>query len=163
METAVWSTFVDLKFKIYCLSHLIKKYQTWERNINVVLALVSSSSIATWVIWQMYPKVWASIIVVSQVISVVKPYFPYYKFVKEMNEKSVRLELLCLDFEHLWYLSSNYKISEDETNAKFLDLKKILVQELKFSDETLFDVNKSILEKSHQEVQNYLKSNYSIN
>src|SRR5258706_183583 len=98
----VWSGLCNLKFKGYVLSFLVERFQKWDRSINIFLAVASSTSIAAWAVWKVEPMIWAGIIAFSQLVTVTKPYFPYYKYVKELNSKLLRIENLNLEFEKLW-------------------------------------------------------------
>lgn len=47
-------------------------------------------------------------------MTVIKPYFPYYKYVKELNGKSLRVDNLNIEFEKLWDKLQAGKLTEDE-------------------------------------------------
>ena len=79
MREQVWGLLCNTKFKGFVLSILVIRFQKWDRNINIFLAVASSGSIAAWVVWNRFPFVWGAIIASSQVITVIKPYFPYFK------------------------------------------------------------------------------------
>lgn len=162
MREQIWATLIDTKFKGYCLSFLVDKFQKWDRNINIFLALASSTSIAAWAIWEVNPMIWAAIIALSQVMTVVKPYFPYFKYVKELNTKSSQVDLLNIEFERLWYKLEHRKITTDEGVEIYFDLRKQMTDVFKFSDDTIFDVKSNIEQKSNERMKVFLKNNYGI-
>jgi hypothetical protein len=162
MRTQIWGALCNLQFKSYCLTLLVKKNQHWDRNINVFLAIASSTSIAAWAIWKVTPIIWASIIAVSQVLTVVKPYFPYFKYVKEFNLKCVRLELMNIEYERLWHRLQNKKVTDDEADEQYFELRKQTSEILNFSDDTIFEVTPLIEKKANEMMKNYLQTNYGI-
>lgn len=162
MREQIWSALNNTKFKGYCLELIVEKFQKRDRNINIFLALTSSGSIATWAIWNKYTLVWASIIAVSQIFNVIKPYFPYFKYVKELNSKTYRIETLNIEFERLWYLIQNNKIDEDDYIEKYFDLKKQLAEVLKFNDDTIFNVTDKIEIKANHKMKIFMKNDYNI-
>jgi hypothetical protein len=130
--------------------------------MNVFLAIVSSTSIAAWAIWKVTPIIWASIIAVSQVLTVAKPYFPYFKYVKEFNLKCIRLEIINIEFERLWYKLQNKKITEDIADDLYFDLRKQTSEILNFSDDTIFKVTSMIEKKANESMKYFLQTNYEI-
>ena len=143
-------------------SILVDKYQKWDRNVNIFIAFSSSSSVASWIIWNKYQVVWSAIIVISQLLTVIKPYIPFFKYVKELNQRSQKLDILCIDFEKLWYQIQNKKISMDNASDKYFDLKKKASEILTFNDDTIFSVSKYNENKANEKMKIYLKNNYNI-
>ena len=162
MRTQIWGALCNQQFKSYCLTLLVKRYQLWDRNINVFLAVASSSSIAAWAIWKITPIIWASIIAASQVMTVVKPYFPYFKYVKEFNLKCIRLEIINIEFERLWHKLQTKKLTEDEAEELYFELRKQTSEILNFSDDTIFDVTPKIERKANERMKYFLQTNYGI-
>jgi len=162
MRTQIWAAYCDIKFKAYLISILVNKYQKWDRNINIFLALAASSSVASWAIWKKYEIVWSSIILASQVVNVIKPYIPYFKFVKELNMRSQKFDFLTIDYERLWYKFNNNKISEDIAVSEYFELKKKTSELLNFGDDILFSASKRDEKKANEKMKYFLKSNYNI-
>lgn len=162
MRNQIWATLNDMKFKGYCLGLLVDKFQRWDRNINIYLALASSGSVAAWAIWNNYPMLWGGIIAVSQVLTVVKPYFPYFKYVKELNAKSFRVDNLNIEFERLWYKIQHKKITDDEAVEIYFEHKKLIAEIFNFGDDTLFKVTSQIEAKANERMKVFLKNNYDI-
>lgn len=162
MRDQIWTTLCNVRFKSFCLGFLLKKYQKWDRNINVFLAVASSGSIAAWAIWKTSPMIWAIIIAISQVMTVIKPFFPYFKYVKEFNHKCSRMDLLNIEFERLWHKLQNKKINEDEAEEKYFDLRKQMTELFTFGDDTVFDVGGNIEQRANERMKTFLKSNYQL-
>jgi hypothetical protein len=162
MNDQIWGLQCNLKFQSYCLAFLVAKFQKRERNLNLFLAIASSGSIGAWAIWQQIPMVWASIIAGSQILTVVKPYFPFYKYAKDLMAKCSKAEILNIEMERLWYKVQTNKITEDEASELYFDLKKQVTELFNSGDDTAFDVNKSIEEKANKKMAIFLKNTYGI-
>ena len=153
---------LDCKFKVYYFEELATRYQIIDRRLNIFLALASSSSIATWAIWQRLDLLWAIILAVATLVNVIKPYFPFNKYLAEINKMSTQLELLHLDFEKLWYKLEHNKIDEDAIFEEFMELKKGVIEILNVSEEIILVDNKKIEGKANEDMNIYLKNNFSI-
>jgi hypothetical protein len=162
MRDQIWAGLVDLKFKGYCLALLVDKFQRWDRSINIYLAIASSGSIAAWAIWNNYPAVWGAIIALSQVLTVIKPYFPYFKYVKELNAKCSRVDVFNIEFEKLWYKMQNKKITEDMAVENYFELRKSITETLNFGDDTVFKVTDKMEAKANEKMKIFFKSNYNV-
>ncbi len=162
MTSQIWATLNDTRFKGYCLHILVQRFQRLDRAINIFLAIASSGSIAAWAIWNSYPMVWGTIIALSQVVTAIKPFFPYYKYVKELNSKCLRIESLNIELEKLWYKLQKDKISDDEASEAYFDIRAQCNEVFNFADETILEVSKAIENKANQKMKVFLKSNYNI-
>jgi hypothetical protein len=162
MKNQIWATLCDVKFKAFLISVLVTKYQKWERNTNIFVALVSSSSIASWAIWEKYQIVWSSIIVASQIVTVLKPYFPYFKYVKELNSRSQKMDVLSIDYEKLWYDFQVKNIDSKIASNEYFRLKRVYNEILNFGDDIVFNTRKSDENKANLKMKIYLKNNYNI-
>lgn len=162
MRNQIWAELCNLRFKGYCLSFLSGKFQKWDRNINIFLAIASSGSIAAWAVWKSAPLIWGGIIALSQVITVLKPYFPYYKYVKELNAKNLKVEVLNIEFERLWYKMQNNLITKEQSAELYFEYKKEIAELFNFNDDVMFEVDDKIKNKSNLKMKIYLKNNHGI-
>lgn len=157
----VWTHLCNTVFKQHQCDLMVSHFQKRELYINIFLAVASSSSIAAWIIWEQLAIIWGAIIAFSQVLTVVRPYLPYYKYIKEFNIKSVRFANLQVDFEKLWYKMQLKKVDEDKAEETFFELKKQFIEIENFGDDTYFEVTNKIQHNASLFVANYLKTNYS--
>ena len=162
MRERIWYYMLDSKFQSLYLGYQVSKYQKYDRNINIFLALVSSGSIGAWAIWQELQVLWAGLIALSNVIAIIKPYFPYSKYIKELSERSLKMQNLHLDYERLWYKYDKDQITEDNATEQFFDLKTKGVQYLTLNDDTFVFKDEKINKRAEEEMKNYIKNNYNI-
>lgn len=82
MQEKYWKYMVQIKAWIFYLDVYTEDSYRWDRIINIVVAIASSTSIAAWAIWQKYSFVWSIIIAISQVLTTIKGFLPYSKRLK---------------------------------------------------------------------------------
>lgn len=162
MNFKIWALLCNMKFKAYYLDFIVTRFQKYDRNINIFLAITSSTSIAAWAIWKDYEMIWAIIIAGSQVITAIKPFFPFNKYVKELNLKSTRLHNVNVDIEKLWDNYSNGEISNSKASTLYYSIVKDCNEILKFNDESVFGQSKSIEQKANDCTKNYLETYYNV-
>ena len=162
MREKIWYYMLDSKFQSLYLDYQVSKYQKYDRNINIFLALASSSSIGAWAIWNEYQILWAIIIAASNVVNIIKPYFPYSKYIKDLNERALSMQNLHLDYERLWYNFDNDQVLEDLATQKFFDLKSKGVTTLRLNDDTLVFEDEKIYQVAEEKMRSYVKNNYNV-
>lgn len=162
MREQIWNQLFDAKFKSYCISLKIDALQKLDRDINVYVALASSGSIAAWAIWKDFPLLWAIIIAASQVFTVVKPYFPYNKYIKELNAKCSKIDNVVIDLEQLWYKLQNQKITIDEASNDYFLIRRQINEILIFSDDIIFTIGEDIEKKANARMAVYSKNTFGV-
>jgi hypothetical protein len=155
---------VNLKYKAFQIDVLYTKYQKIDRNINIFLALTSSTSIAAWVFWKEFGILWGILIAISQVITVIKPYFPFHKYIKEFGTKSIKLEMLNLEYEKLWNSLQSNKINEQAAAKIELELRRQSLEICRFSDDVIFDLKNQpgVTDRAKKMLSVFLKNNYNV-
>jgi hypothetical protein len=88
MRTRVWNNLANIKFKALYTSECSNLAGTCGRIYSFLFAFTSTSSAATWAIWNRYPFFWAFIVGFSQLLSVIKPHIPFVKNDKAYLVKS---------------------------------------------------------------------------
>ena len=124
MRDRIWNNLYNIKFKALYTCECSKKAEKYGRIYSLFIAMTSAGSIATWTAWEKIPSVWAVIVAVSQVLHVSKPYFPFIKNDKAFLELSYEFESLYIEFEKLWYCFENDKITTDEAEQQFYELRE---------------------------------------
>jgi hypothetical protein len=112
----IWNNLANIKFKALYACECSRMASRWARLASFGLALTSTSSVATWALWQQHTRVWAIIIGLGQVAQVALPYVPFLKNEKEYLSMSFEFENLYLEYEELWYDLQDLTI--DDTKAK---------------------------------------------
>ncbi|MFA0815311.1 MAG: hypothetical protein ACC608_05935 [Anaerofustis sp.] len=84
------------------------------RGIVIFLAVASSASIGSWVLWQQYAIVWAVIIGASQVISVINEFLPYQKRIDDLPKLTGQLTVIYTDMKKCWMESEMGKLTDEQ-------------------------------------------------
>lgn len=118
-----WRELTQLKEHCYYINEYIIQTQKISRLINCFLAITSSSSIGAWVIWQEYAFIWGAIIAVSQVVNIIKQFFPFEGRLKHLPELRNELDFLFLEMEKSWFSVAEGKWTAEEIHNKRLEFK----------------------------------------
>ncbi len=127
MRDRVWNTLVNVKFKALYTNECSVKADSYGRLYSFFLAFASASSVAAWSVWDSYPFVWATIVGVSQIMHVAKPYIPFIKNDREFLKMSASFEKLYLDLERLWYAIESEKIEHESAENTFYSFREKIV------------------------------------
>lgn len=164
IQNQFWNFLVQLKAWIFYLDEYADISYKWERRINIITAVASSSSIAAWVIWDKLEFIWGFIIAVSQVISAINKYFPFKKRIEISGTFIHDLEALFFETEYIWFKVASGQLTEDEINDELFKLKnkynKLSKENLK---QTGLLENKRIKKHSDIKTEQYFNKNYASN
>ena len=136
---------VQIKAWIFYLDVYTEDSYRWDKIINIVVAIASSSSIAAWAIWQIYSFVWSIIIAISQVLTTIKGFLPYSKRLKMLVPFMEDLKFLYNKIEYNWFKVASGDLSEDEINELLYS----------FKDEFANIENKNLKEETLLEKDNF--------
>lgn len=163
METRsqIWNFLIDSKTNEYLSSFVVKQYQKWDLWTNVFLVIATSSSIATWAIWGKLPILWATIIAVSQIITLIKPYFLFPKYIKVFYEKKIQWQNLSLELEELWHKYENEIIDKANASNIYFTLRKRCLTFDKVPDDIIFFDFNNLQEKAETYCNYYIQKQIS--
>jgi hypothetical protein len=159
----IWTNLVNAKFKAIYLGYLLNRDKKISLSINIFLAIISLSSISAWTIWKIFPDLFTSLIAASNILMVIKPLLSFEKRIKELNEKTIKLEDIQFAYEKLWYQFETKSITENDASKIFFEIYENQKNSLRASTEIIIGKNKRITLKSNSETDNYLKNHYKIN
>lgn len=123
MQEKYWKYMVQIKAWIFYLDIYSESSYRWDRRINVFTAIVSSTSIAAWAIWQQYSYIWSFIIAVSQIVTAIKSFFPFNKRLKIIVPFMEDLKYLYNKLEYNWYKVASGDLTEEEINELLFEFK----------------------------------------
>lgn len=162
LEEIVKVEFRDCRFHADCMALLVKEFRTRDKWMNGILAITSSSSIAGWAIWDEYGKVWGFLIALSQVITAIKPLFPFNKHVHTLNTHCYKQEALFLELEELWFKVKDKRIDEDEARQQLTYLKKRIAENEFFDDDDSFEFSKKVIAEAIIMTKETMSIKYNI-
>lgn len=128
IQDQYWSYMHQVRFAIFYLDLCADWAYRIDSAIKAFSAIVSSSCIAAWAIWQKLMNVWAIIIAVSQVINAVKAYLPYSARLKNIEAGQKSMKLLYSKMEFNWFLVQAGELTEKQINELLYEFKKEYVE-----------------------------------
>lgn len=153
----IWYLLADCKTNEKFSGYVLKKYQLWDFALNVFLALMTSASVASWAYWQTNQGLWITLIAISQVLSITKPYFLFPKYIKAFAEKVVRWQEMSIDVEELWESINRAPGAEEDCNKKYFELKRQIAKFDSLPEELIFFGHYKQLNIAEQYCNNFLK------
>ena len=152
---------VQIKAWIFYLDVYTENSYRWDRIVNIIVAIASSTSIAAWAIWQKYSFVWSIIIAISQVLTTIKVFLPYSKRLKVLVPFMEDLKFLYNKIEFNWLKVASGDLSENEINELLYSFKDEFtnIENKNLKEETLLENNK-FREIADRKTDEYFVNNY---
>lgn len=72
-----WNLYCYLVYKMYYYDEYMKKSSFYDKCLNALIAIASSTSITSWLVWQKFEVFWAIIVGLAQLFSLIKPLFHF--------------------------------------------------------------------------------------
>ena len=98
--------------------------ERWDLGFRIFLALVSSGAIGAWAVWSEYPKVWASLVAISQVISVLSLLLPFKARIKALGASALAMGALADKAERGWFDVAEGALTDKQVNKVRHDIKE---------------------------------------
>lgn len=152
----------DCRYHADLMSLKVKQLRTYNTTLNVILAIASSGSIASWTIWDDYAIYWGGLIALSQLITALKPLFPFHKHVHTLNHKCYKQELLFLELIEIWQNLNDKSESEITIKTRLSYLTKLINENEFFDDDDGFEFSKKMQEKAQYMTKDMLITKYNI-
>ncbi len=161
MQEKYWRYMVQIKAWIFYLDLYGESSYKWEKRINVFSAIVSSTSIAAWAIWQQLSFAWSFIIAISQVLSAIKGFLPYSRRLKSIVPFMEDLKFLYNRMEYTWFKVASGEMTEEEINEILYEFKNEYtnIENKHLKDETLLE-NEKFKKKSDMKTDAYFENNF---
>lgn len=161
MQEKYWRYMVRIKSWLFYLDIYEENSYKWEKNINIFSAVVSSTSIAAWAIWQQFSYVWSVIIAVSQVLTAIKSFLPYNTRRKVTISFLEDLKLLYNKIEYNWFKVSDGELTEEEINEMLFIFKDEYtnIENKNLKEETLPE-NERFMKIAAQKTDQYFQNNF---
>lgn len=152
---------VQIKAWIFYLDLYQENSYRWEKLINIFSAVVSSTSIAAWAIWQEFSYVWSGIIAASQVLNAIKGYLPYNTRLKATISFLEELKFLYNKIEYNWFKVSDGELTENEINEILFAFKDEYtnIENNNLKEETLLE-NERLKKIADQKTDLYFQNNF---
>ena len=124
MRDRIWTNLANIKFKATYTGKVSRRSYNIGNIYSFFLAFASASSVAAWALWEKIPLVWATIVVISQILVIAKPYLPFVKGDREFADQSLLFDELYLSYEKLWFEYAKHNVGEELIEKKFYILRE---------------------------------------
>ena len=152
----------DCRFHADLMSLKVKQLRTWDTTLNVIPAIASSGSIASWTIWDEYAIYWGGLIALSQLITALKPLFPFHKHVHTLNHRCYKQELLFLELIEMWQNLCDKSEGEDSIKTRLSYLTKQINENEFFDDDDGFEFSSQQIAKAQSMAEDILVTKYNL-
>ena len=152
----------DCRFHADLMSLKVKELRIYDTSLNVVLAIASSGSIASWTIWDEYAIYWGGLIALSQLITALKPIFPFHKHVHTLNHRCYKQEILFLELIEMWQNLNDKSENESTIKTRLSYLIKQINENEFFDDDDGFEFSKRMQDKAQSITEDILVTKYNI-
>jgi len=159
-----WDEMINLKAAASYVDLYRNSRGKWVKNLGILRAVASSSSIAGWAVWGKELFVlWASIIAASQVVDATKDLFPFAKEHKAASAYSITLRYLLNDAELEWDGVFSGRFTDEEIMKRRHKLRKLRIEaENRNFPDGLVAVP-VLLIQAEDEAEIYFKTTYGVN
>ncbi len=161
MQEKYWKYMVQIKAWIFYLDLYVEDSYKWDKKINICGAIVSSTSIAAWAIWQELSFVWSVIIAISQVLTAIKGFLPYSKRLKFLVTFIEDLKFLYNKIEYNWFNVASGELTEEEINDLLYSFKNEFtnIENKNLKEETLLE-NEDFKKIADNKTDSYFANNF---
>ena len=160
MRDRVWNNLADTLFKSIYLNKVSNQAYHWGNAYSIFLALATASSVAAWAVWEKFPVLWATIVAISQILHIIKPYFYFIKNDKEFIEMSLMFEGVYLSYEKLWYDLQKNGLDMDEAEKIFYENRQKELNISKSYKHVVCPTINSLMTKADTETNNFLQTHF---
>jgi len=159
MQERYWKSMFFSRYTLNYLDTHFALYVLLDRIIRFSSAILSALVLGLWVFLQKYELLWGSIIVFTQIVSMINSLLPYKKRIKEIADLKERLMPIYIDIENSWFDVSKGNLSEKEINKLITKHSKVWQKEDShfFNDDILPQYKKHV-EKATQNTEKYFKN-----
>ena len=116
MKERYWSLMTQKKFALFYLGCHLHKCVLIERCTSIILAVISTGSLAGLIFNEKSRVVLTCILALTQIFTAAKPYLPFERRLKELDRGIPLLNMVYMDIEKDWNRIFDEDPSEDDIN-----------------------------------------------
>jgi len=147
MRELIWDRFYHFVKAEYYYEVYKRNSYVIERNLKILIGILSSASIASWAVWNTYPALWSVLLALTTILIIVKPHFPYEKRISALTYALPEFKKLVIEIEYYYnsiiYLNEEQVFYEKEEINNKIEYFNLLYNAIdsKFIDSDLFPHN----------------------
>ena len=105
---------------------------------------------------------WGGLIALSQLITTLKPLFPFHKHVHTLNHRCYKQELLFIELIEMWQNLSDKSEGEDSIKTRLSYITKLINENEFFDDDDGFEFSSKQERKAQSMAEDILVTKYKI-
>ena len=102
IRKAIWEAMLDADFNVRYWGDLSRRYSERDNYTKIFLALMSSSTVASWGIWNEVNILWKILFSISSVTAIIFPFLNLQKKIGEMSNLRGKWSRISRAYENLW-------------------------------------------------------------
>lgn len=155
-KRAVWNSMLDADMNGRYWKYLTERYSKRETSLKIFLAIMTSSTVAGWGIWEGNVLIWKYLSAFSALLAIALPILNYPKRIESMSELAGIWGELRIGYENMWLDISNYP----DKNTLIRTYKTYRVTESSLAKkESKMPNEKKLIKKCQEEVKQSLNLN----
>lgn len=137
----IWRRYLDAELSVCYWNRLAHRYGFIDKSMKILLAVTSSSTIASWTLFSEYPFSWKLLSAVSALVAVCQPILKYADKLEKVSQVRGEWIQLAEEYEDLW--DDHAELSDNQLRSalkRFRRREKQLSRtegDLNFSDKRL--------------------------
>ena len=149
-KKAIWEAVLDADFNVRYWGHLSRRYSVRDNYTKIFLATMSSSTVASWGIWNEVNILWKILFSISSVTAIVFPFLNLQKKIGEMSNLRGKWSRISRAYENLW---ENLLLGQTSTDV-FNEYRRIRNEMEGEEDNTILDLphDKKLIQRCRDEV-----------
>lgn len=157
LESRIWKLLCSSKYKEYYLQTQIEVFQSLDSRLNSIIALISASSIVAWFFLEDYFYLWALVLITAQVTNILKPAFPFRRFLSECKRKLKNIKNLNIEIDLLWLEVKTTQLPINASEDRCIHLKEQVDTIAVFEEKTPLKFKKTTNDKVNKKMKPFLK------
>jgi len=158
LRNTIWDSMLDIDMNSRYYGYLCQNYEKKEKILKILLAITTSTSIASWklwnqsVLWLNLSIVWQILTALSAIIAIILPLINYSKKSQKLAILKYFYSILLVDYERLWLTLNRENAVIDTIQKEYLILRE---KEASYSLEEAYVKNDiELIKKCQNEVEN---------
>ena len=107
IRKVVWDGLLGADFNKRYWNHLIRRYSKRDKYTKIFLATMSSSTVASWGIWNEIDILWKALSAISAITAIALPILDWSKTISRMSDLAGTWSRIEYEYENLWLKLQN--------------------------------------------------------
>lgn len=120
----VWDSLLDSDMNVRYWNYVCRRYYFEDRLSKILLAITSSTTVASWTLWSHVEIVWKILSGISAIVAISLPILNLQKLIQSASELRVKWSQLLVEYENLWTDILHGKKVLDEIVKEFKHIKQ---------------------------------------